>query len=150
MTTLIITAGADGFRIALRSPDREDFDRCLEWLKMFVPPGCRKYEPARRWVVDRSSAAALQAWANYCQRTLGATIRWDEEDGGPDEWAPPRRPAPADPYAALHLLPSAPPELIKAAYRRLAQIHHPDAGGTHERMVEINRAFETLSGRLAA
>jgi hypothetical protein len=29
---------------------------------------------------------------------------------------------------------------IDAAYRALAKIHHPDVGGTHDRMIEINQA----------
>jgi len=55
-----------------------------------------------------------------------------------------------DPYRALHLLPSAPPEVAKAAYRALAQIHHPDRGGSHEAMQRVNTAWETLSRSLAA
>jgi DnaJ-domain-containing protein 1 len=30
---------------------------------------------------------------------------------------------------------------IKAAYRRLASEHHPDRGGSAQRMVEINEAY---------
>lgn len=49
-------------------------------------------------------------------------------------------------YAALYLLPSAPHEIVRAAYRALAHVHHPDSGGDHSRMVEINRAYETIKG----
>ena len=31
---------------------------------------------------------------------------------------------------------------VRAAYERLSLQHHPDRGGEHERMVEINRAWE--------
>ncbi|MDB4942990.1 MAG: DnaJ domain protein [Labilithrix sp.] len=31
---------------------------------------------------------------------------------------------------------------VREAYRELARIHHPDAGGDHARMAEINRAFD--------
>ena len=31
-------------------------------------------------------------------------------------------------------------ELVDAAYRELAKIHHPDRGGSHDRMTEINQA----------
>lgn len=34
-------------------------------------------------------------------------------------------------------------EKIKAEYRRLALLHHPDRGGNHNVMVEINRTYET-------
>lgn len=55
-----------------------------------------------------------------------------------------------DPYRKLHLLPSAPPEIAKAAYRALARIHHPDRGGSHEAMQRINTAWESISRRLVA
>ena len=33
---------------------------------------------------------------------------------------------------------------IKKAYRRLAREHHPDKGGSQEKMAEINEAFGVL------
>ncbi len=36
------------------------------------------------------------------------------------------------------------PEDISAAYRRLAREHHPDVGGSDERMQEINVAYREL------
>lgn len=51
-------------------------------------------------------------------------------------------------YDALHLTPDAPPELIRAAYRALSQVYHPDkrpgdpgAGAT---MAAINAAYAVL------
>ena len=50
----------------------------------------------------------------------------------------------SEPWATLWLLPGAPPQVVKAAYRALARIHHPDVGGCTERMKAINGAFETI------
>jgi curved DNA-binding protein CbpA len=36
----------------------------------------------------------------------------------------------------------APLPIVEAVYRALSLIHHPDRGGVHERMVEINLAYE--------
>jgi hypothetical protein len=36
---------------------------------------------------------------------------------------------------------------IKAAWIELSKIHHPDTGGSHERMVEINAAFQASGAR---
>lgn len=47
-------------------------------------------------------------------------------------------------FAVLHLLPTAPPEVIKAVYRVLASIHHPDKGGDMRKMQAINAAYEAL------
>jgi hypothetical protein len=50
-------------------------------------------------------------------------------------------------YAVLHLLPTAPVELVKVAYRTLAKLYHPDTN--HEpdaakRMIRLNRAYEAI------
>lgn len=50
-------------------------------------------------------------------------------------------------YAALHLLPSAPPELVKAAHRCLAKLAHPDKGGDVVTMQRINAAADRILGR---
>lgn len=52
-----------------------------------------------------------------------------------------------DPYRTLQVDPEADPEVVQAAYRRLAQKFHPDvAGGPEaaERMIAINRAWEMI------
>lgn len=36
-------------------------------------------------------------------------------------------------------------KVIQAAYRDLAKKHHPDLGGSHENMIELNEAWEILS-----
>jgi|688.fasta_scaffold02732_11 hypothetical protein len=51
---------------------------------------------------------------------------------------------PSDPYAVLHLLPTAPPAIIKAAWRELAKILHPDHGGDSEAFMRAKTAYETL------
>ena len=50
--------------------------------------------------------------------------------------------------AELHL-PTAPPELVEGAYRILARLHHPDAGGSREAMQAINGADAALRERVA-
>ncbi len=52
-----------------------------------------------------------------------------------------------DPYKALQVDPEADPEVIQAAYRRLAQKYHPDLASSAEaaaRMVAINQAWEIV------
>jgi curved DNA-binding protein CbpA len=53
-----------------------------------------------------------------------------------------------DPYKTLQVDPEADPDIIQAAYRRLAQRFHPDhtgGAGDADRMVAINRAWSVLS-----
>jgi curved DNA-binding protein CbpA len=57
----------------------------------------------------------------------------------------PRQPSDADPYKILQVDPEADPDVIQAAYRRLAQKCHPDVTpGSATRMVAINAAWEIL------
>jgi curved DNA-binding protein CbpA len=54
---------------------------------------------------------------------------------------------PTDPYKILQVDPEADPEVIQAAYRRLAQKYHPDVmsdGSAAARMVAINQAWAIL------
>lgn len=50
-----------------------------------------------------------------------------------------------DYYKILGLEKSASPEEIKKAYRKLAQVHHPDKGGSPEQFKKINEAYQVLS-----
>lgn len=45
-------------------------------------------------------------------------------------------------WEVLGVSQSAEPSAIRRAYLELTSIHHPDRGGDHLRMAEINRAFE--------
>jgi len=51
----------------------------------------------------------------------------------------------ADYYALLGVEPGADVETIKAAYCKMAQESHPDRGGSHQRMLLLNEAWDTLS-----
>lgn len=54
---------------------------------------------------------------------------------------------PANPDLVLYLAPGAPWEVVQAAYRALAGLHHPDRGGDTAKMQEINEAYEALKKR---
>ncbi len=49
-----------------------------------------------------------------------------------------------DYYAILQVHPRAEPDVIQAAYKRLAAKYHPDVGGDEERMKLINEAWSVL------
>ena len=47
-------------------------------------------------------------------------------------------------FAALFVTPSAPFEVIEAAYKALARLYHPDNGGDTAKMQEVNAAYAAL------
>lgn len=49
------------------------------------------------------------------------------------------------PHQVLHLLPTAPQAVIKAAYKALASLYHPDHGGDPDAFRAVHRAYEELS-----
>ncbi|MDO8616080.1 MAG: J domain-containing protein [Dehalococcoidia bacterium] len=95
-------------------------------LKRAVPGRHRRWDPKRKaWLVSVGGwPLAERVFVEYGLleglRTSGTA--WD----------------------TLHLQPTAPPELVTAAYRTLAKLHHPDRGGSTERMRDLNLAFEKL------
>jgi hypothetical protein len=151
MTTIHIAKDYDGAHaVRLSSRDADTFKQLIEALKDYVPASNRVYVPDRKtWRVDADAHDELRAWLAYARATFNARIELlDGEYQDPErERTPPKRsrPKPVDPYQALHLLPTAPPELVKVAYRCLAQIHHPDHGGDTAAMQRINDAFKMLA-----
>jgi hypothetical protein len=139
----IYQARDGSFEVSFQSEDEYAFKCSIETLKNFIKPQFRRYQPTlKRWHISDAAAPSFHNWIGYLRGYLGATPLWSQED------EPSRATAPAqgeDAYAALHLLPSAPPELIKAAYRTLAKLHHPDHGGDEAKMKALNAAFEKLA-----
>ena len=50
-----------------------------------------------------------------------------------------------NPYRLLHVQPDAPTEVIRAAYRALIAVHHPDAGGDAYHAMLLSDAYALLS-----
>src|SRR5690606_38614665 len=106
------------------------------YMKAAIPSRARKWVPEDKvWLIRRAALdTVLELAANYC--------------GG---WRMVRRePAPmptvpADADADLHLLPSPPPDQLKAAYKVVAKHAHPDRGGDTATMQKVNAAFAILT-----
>lgn len=49
-----------------------------------------------------------------------------------------------DPFKILGVDPNATKEEVQKAYRKKAAKAHPDAGGSHEQMIKVNAAWETI------
>jgi hypothetical protein len=147
MTTIFISRVTSGYSLTFRGGN---FSPCVSTLKEFIHAYSRSYEPTtRKWCIDEDAYAQLFQWLDYAHAELGARVEWqtssDRTREKPPE-PPPAKPKAGDPYVTLHLLPSAPPEVVKAAYKALAVLNHPDKGGDEEKMKRLNEAY----GRLLA
>jgi len=135
-----VTHRPDGW-VEVRFPYRRDV---VDDIKHLIPSEGRTWDPKDKcWTV---SGPWISTVISLLREAYG-DVRIE-----PLASAPP--PAPIrqtdHDYAALHLLPSAPPELIEAAFRCLCRLHHPDRGGDTERMVALNAAMATLRDRMAS
>ncbi len=153
MTTVTVKKAADGFSITLKSGVAADFNNAIGTLKSYIHASARSYDPqARQWHVDADAQTEFERWLTYLRTVLGARIEWQhdepkEERQQQHEWPPPRyrKPTREELLKRLHLLPDAPAELIKVAYRELAKLNHPDHGGNEETMKLLNEAFRLLA-----
>ncbi len=107
-------------------------------IKRAVPSPLRTYDPdTRTWTVAARYVGDIY---HILDRVFGGVDIEGSRTGTSDRG----RPTGGDPYQVLHLRPTAPPELVDAAYRCLARLHHPDRGGSTTTMQAINAAAEQI------
>ncbi len=137
MTSARMTRTADGLSYRVTFP----FDRIfVDAIKADVPPHSRTYDP------DEKAWYIAVAYQRIIRQLLEAVfIEVEVSDFGRHES---RRAEPdvggRTEFHVLHLRESAPPELVEAAFRCLARIHHPDRGGDTATMQAINSAYAAL------
>jgi hypothetical protein len=119
-----------GDRLELRTPYDEDF---VDDLKTTIPRSARHWDSDKKvWIVLAEYRESLLAVLEEYFRVV------DTDSKG-------RASQDSEAHAILHLLPSAPPELVKVAYRCLALLVHPDkANGDLSQMQKLNAAYERL------
>jgi hypothetical protein len=106
----------------------------------------------KAWSVPASHRTLLQCWVSAW--FAPDMLSWDDEsDTDADDtdeepagahYTPGVPAALADDYRLLCLTPDAPPELVSAARRVLALLHHPDHGGDEVTMKRINMAADAI------
>ncbi len=148
MLIIFVAQDAYSYSVKIKSDDPADFNLAINTLKSYISPDARTFDPqAKQWNIAKDADEMFQRWLAYARTVLGAKDEWVKQSDSRRERHHARpRPQAVDPYQTLHLLPSAPPEVVKAAYRALATLHHPDKpGGDGERMKVINDAYRRLA-----
>ena len=115
----------------------------IDAWKAQIPYSRRTYEPKTR---------VWRFWGGYQAIATALLLQYFPDARVPPRWQSPPTPprVGTDSFAVLHLLPSAPLELIDAAFRCLAKRHHPDVGGDTATMRRLTEAHDALSRRLSA
>lgn len=148
----VIEFGEAGEWVRVSFPYHPD---AVAGIKAGIPKYQRSFDPAtREWRVAPSCADAVE---RILRRIWGDGVRVIRPTR---RQAPPPPPPPSAPtggtghYATLHLLPSAPPELVEAAWKCLLRMNHPDTKPPAEvavwtrRAQAINEAHDAIaSGR---
>ncbi len=110
-------------------------------IKRVVPAWLRSYDPdSRTWTVDGR-------YVHLVYHVLAQVFGDVDVEGSRAGTADRGRPARDDPYVVLHLLPTAPDEVVTVVYRTLARLNHPDCGGEHDAMLALNQAYDAIGGR---
>jgi hypothetical protein len=135
-----ITTTDGGGEVKIFAADTNAFTYAISELKGIIPAAFRNYEPTKKtWLI--TDWECLNEWIGELRSVYAVETVYDDEQ-------PSRKPPPqsiASPFQTLYLLPNAPPEVVKASYKALAKIYHPDAQGDGEKMIAINRAFEIIT-----
>jgi len=132
----------------------DDFVRVKDSFRRQFPrsSGAEWLSADKCWVLPRWQRATLRSWLAYMFERDAWSWMGEEEPQEEQRQQQQRQDAPrteptsplTQAYATLHLLPTAPPEVVQAAHRALVKLHHPDAGGEHDAAVAINQAITTI------
>lgn len=113
-------------------------------LKEQIPKDYRYWDKEERvWVISYSYEDEL---IGLCKTYYGDIAKY----GGRRYNTTPKAIQSPPAYQALHLLPTAPKEVVLAAYRALSKLYHPDvnkSANANEKMKKVNIAFDEIMGR---
>jgi len=129
--------GDSDYFVSWRSDDYEIFRAANALFAAFVPPRHARYvSDCWAWIVDAAARECLRRFLQHMAAHYGAHIEGLHftEEGD----------ALVDAYLMLHLLPSAPLEVVKASHKALTRLHHPDRGGEVGMLQVINAAFDLI------
>lgn len=130
----------------------------VDQLKSIVPHELRLWEnDLKRWYVfelwaEQAVELARRYWPNLIDNRARQEQERRDNDAGfrrqqeraRGQWNASVNVSPSSDHAALCVTSDAPPEVIKAAYKALAILYHPDTGGSVTKMQSVNDAYTRL------
>jgi hypothetical protein len=133
MSTILFTRHSTNYTVRFRyDPD------LVELLKTAVPSGARDWNPAtKEWTIRAGHAEQL---ASALRSTGHKVLGLDPPRSDP----PPRADGPDTAQWARDLLTRVGPSHRDPVFRALTKVLHPDVGGDHRLMQDLNRARDEL------
>lgn len=148
--TILEELASGGWHFAFTADTSEKFNYAVAALKAHLHPAMRKWMPDEHcwWISGPGMVRLYDLFAEVREqlRRMGSNAHRQQNTRQSREQSTRGNVAPvevAEAFVLMFLVPSAPLPVIKAAYRALANIYHPDHGGTHEQMLRLNKAHET-------
>ncbi len=134
------------YEVKVSSWDRDEFFEAIDALKNHISPQDRVFDgETRQWLINGIASRSLHGWLEAMEDEYNAEAVWDGEKRERANAPKSKQPTTDDLYATLHLLPSASPALVRAAYKCLVQELHPDKPtGDELKMKRLNLAYEKL------
>lgn len=119
------------------------------------PPSYRKYSSTtQKWSVHVTKIPMIVAWGrrsfdhvDYSQLPQAMQVLIVQYETKREVSGAVRVRDKRTPHQVLHLLPSAPAEVVKAAYKAMASLTHPDRGGSPEMFRLVQESYESIVGK---
>jgi hypothetical protein len=112
-------------------------------LKAKIPRGGREWDPQLGvWIIEPAWEADMRHVIDeFYDLSLESSV---DAVGAPQEEV---KKIPDWDRRKLYVTDDAPAEVVDAAYKALVKVHHPDKGGSADRMSEINVAYDKVRSK---
>lgn len=135
------TDGKYEVRVAAQSS--RDYKQMIMSLRIYVPESMRTFKHLpRTWVIENQCRNEVGLWVVKMTEALDPTVEFFcERDGAWEATV-------GESYRTLHVLPSAPWEVVRNAYEGLVEIYHVRGGGDREQLERLHAAYDKLRNEL--
>jgi hypothetical protein len=139
VTYVFVKHRRDGkYEIRFRARDREDYRQLLMSLQAYVSVDSRAFDfQAKTWLVEGKCQREIERWLARVVEDLNPSVEFFCERQ--DAW----KEAVEESYRTLHVLPSAPWQVVRGAYHGLVELYRT-TDGEPGRLERVNVAYERL------
>jgi hypothetical protein len=144
MTYIFVKHRTDGkYEIRFNTRSSRDYRQMLAALRAYVPASRRTFRnSSRTWVIENTCGNEVELWLARMIEDLNPAVEFFcERDKAWDATV-------EESYRTLHVLPSAPWEVVRSAYYALGGLCQANGSDGGEQLERINAAYETLMAEL--